>query len=107
MHIDNNKKKRRISPSVLAAYTAVAILIGGFFLSYNYIQSKKIVAYDYIANIFYTNNLNVIVEEDGIKREEAVTEAGPVTNDYIGYLNIPKINLIKGFLDKRSTENDV
>lgn len=107
MHIDNNKKKRRISPSVLAAYTAIAILIGGFFLSYNYIQSKKIVAYDYIANIFYTNNLNVIVEEDGIKREEAVTEAGPVTNDYIGYLNIPKINLIKGFLDKRSTENDV
>lgn len=107
MHIDNNKKKRRISPSVLAAYTAVAILIGGFFLSYNYIQSKKIVAYDYIANIFYTNNLNVIVEEDGIKREEAVTEEGPVTNDYIGYLNIPKINLIKGFLDKRSTENDV
>ena len=107
MYIDNNKKKRRISPSVLAAYTAVAILIGGFFLSYNYIQSKKIVAYDYIANIFYTNNLNVIVEEDGIKREEAVTEEGPVTNDYIGYLNIPKINLIKGFLDKRSTENDV
>ena len=107
MYIDNNKKKRRISPSVLAAYTAVAILIGGFFLSYNYIQSKKIVAYDYIANIFYTNNLNVIVEEDGIKREEAVTEEGPVTNDYIGYLNIPKINLIKGFLDKRSNENDV
>ena len=107
MYIDNNKKKRRISPSVLAAYTAVAILIGGFFLSYNYIQSKKIVAYYYIANIFYTNNLNVIVEEDGIKREEAVTEEGPVTNDYIGYLNIPKINLIKGFLDKRSNENDV
>ena len=107
MYIDNNKKKRRISPSVLAAYTAVAILIGGFFLSYNYIQSKKIVAYDYIANIFYTNNLNVIVEEDGIKREEAVTEEGPVTNDYIGYLNIPKINLIKGFLDKTSNENDV
>ena len=107
MHIDNNKKKRRISPSVLAAYTAMAILIGGFFLSYNYIQSKKIVAYDYIANVFYTNNLNVIVEEDGIKREEAVTEEGPITNDYIGYLNIPKINLMKGFLDKRSTENDV
>ena len=107
MHKNNNKKKRRISPSVLAAYTAISILIGGFFLSYNYIQSKKIVAYDYIANIFYTNNLNVIIEEDGIKREEAVTEEGPVTNDYIGYLNIPKINLMKGFLDKRSIENDV
>ena len=105
--IKQNKQEKRISSSTTAAIGAVIILIGGFFLSYNYIQSKKIVAYDYIANIFYTNNLNVIVEEDGIKREEAVTEAGPVTNDYIGYLNIPKINLIKGFLDKRSTENDV
>lgn len=107
MHIDNNKKKRRISPSVLAAYSAVAILIGGFFLSYNYIQSKKIVAYDYMANVFYANNLNIVVEDEGITREDAVTDEGPVTNEYIGYLNIPKINLTKGFLDKRSPENDV
>lgn len=106
MHIDN-KKKKRISPSVLAALLAVIILIGGFFLSYNYIQSKKIVAFDYMANIFYTNNENVFAEEDGIKREETKTDEGPITNDYIGYLNIPKINLTKGFLDKRSTENDV
>lgn len=106
MHVDNQKKKR-ISPSVLAAISAVTILIGGFFLSYNYIQSKKIMAYDYMANIFYTNNDNVYIEEDGIKREETVTDQGPVTNEYIGYLNIPKINLTKGFLDKRSTENDV
>ena len=106
MHVDNQKKKR-ISPSVLAAISAVTILIGGFFLSYNYIQLKKIMAYDYMANIFYTNNDNVYIEEDGIKREETVTDQGPVTNEYIGYLNIPKINLTKGFLDKRSTENDV
>lgn len=106
MRVDNQKKKR-ISPSVLAAISAVTILIGGFFLSYNYIQSKKIMAYDYMANIFYTNNDNVYIEEDGIKREETVTDQGPVTNEYIGYLNIPKINLTKGFLDKRSTENDV
>lgn len=106
MHADN-KRKKRISPSVLAAFSAVTILIGGFFLSYNYIQSKKILAYDYMANIFYTNNENVYVEEDGIKREETVTEEGPVTDEYIGYLNIPKINLTKGFLDKRSSENDV
>lgn len=106
MHVDNQKKKR-ISPSVLAAISAVTILIGGFFLSYNYIQSKKIMAYDYMANIFYTNNDNVYIEEDGIKREETVTDQGPVTNEYIGYLNIPKINLTKGFLDKRSNENDV
>lgn len=107
MHINNNKKERRISPSVLAAISALTILIGGFFLSYNYIKSKKIIAYDYIANVFYTNNLNAYIEEDGIEREESAVEEGPVTNEYIGYLNIPKINLTKGFLDKRSEDNDV
>lgn len=106
MHVDN-KKERRISPSVLAAISAVTILIGGFFLSYNYIQSKKIMAYDYMANVFYINNDNIFVEDDGIKREEAGSKNGPVTNDYIGYLNIPKINLTKGFLDIRSSENNV
>lgn len=105
MHIDN-KKKRRISPSVLAALSAVTILIGGFFLSYNYIQSKKITAYDYMANVFYVNN-DIFIEQDGIKLEETGIENEPVTNDYIGYLNIPKINLTKGFLDIRSKENDV
>lgn len=107
MHINNNKKEKRISPSVLAAISALTILIGGFFLSYNYIKSKKIIAYDYIANVFYTNNLNAYIEEDGIEREELAVEEGPVTNEYIGYLNIPKINLTKGFLDKRSEDNDV
>ena len=33
--------------------------------------------------------------------------SGEITTDYIGYLNIPKINLTKGFLDNRSSENDV
>ncbi len=105
MPIDN-KNEKRISPSVLAAISAVTILIGGFFLSYNYIQSKKIMAFDYMANIFYTNNEDFFIEEDGRKITEG-TDEGPVTNDYIGYLNIPKINLTKGFLDKRSTENNV
>lgn len=105
MPIDN-KNEKRISPSVLAAISAVTILIGGFFLSYNYIQSKKIMVFDYMANIFYTNNEDFFIEEDGRKITEG-TDEGPVTNDYIGYLNIPKINLTKGFLDKRSTENNV
>jgi len=30
-----------------------------------------------------------------------------ISDEYIGYLSIPKIGLTKGFMDKRSTENDV
>lgn len=101
-----NKRNERISPEMIAVIATISILLGGFFLSYNYIQSKKVVAFDYIANVFYNENQEIIVQ-DGEQQEEEEEELGEVTNDYIGYLSIPKINLKKGFLDKRSTENDV
>ncbi|MBQ6324402.1 MAG: sortase [Bacilli bacterium] len=104
----HNKKQKRISPSVTAALGALLTLIGGFFISFNYIQSKKVVAYDYMSNVFYNGNEIVpITEEEDIN--EPIQEELPeeVTDEYIGYLTIPKINLTKGFLDKRSTENDV
>ena len=34
-------KKRRISPSITAAIGALITIVGGFFLSYNYIQAKS------------------------------------------------------------------
>lgn len=98
----------RISQNVIAAIGAVIVLIGGFFLSYNFIQSKKIIAYDYMANAFYDGTKVEFIEEEEQREElEEVALPEEVTNDYIGYLNIPKINLTKGFLDVRSTENDV
>ena len=101
-------KTSRISQNIIAAIGAVIVLIGGFFLSYNYVQSKKIVAYDYMANVFYNGTSVDVVEEEKENEElEEVALPDEVTNEYIGYLNIPKINLTKGFLDYRSTENDV
>lgn len=102
----NKKKKSRISPSVTTTFCTIVILIGGFFLSYNYVQAKKIMAYDYMSNIFYTSGQYNIIEEDGIIREEETVET-EVTNEYIGYLNIPKINLTKGFLSKNAPDNNV
>ncbi len=107
-----NKKQKRISPNTTAIIATITILIGGFFLFNNYVQAKKEIAYDYISNVFYEDdNLQkikeVIVEQED-KKEEVKEELPESYNDeYIGYLNIPKINLTKGFLDKRSTENDV
>lgn len=105
----NRKLQRRISPSKTAIIGALITSIGGFFLSYNYIQAKKIMAYDYMANAFYNGNeiISITEEEDKkqpLKEDELI---GEISNEYIGYLTIPKINLTKGFLDKRSTENDV
>lgn len=105
----NLKLQKRISPSKTAIIGALITLVGGFFLSYNYVQAKKIMAYDYMANLFYNGNEVVnIVEEEAEKKPIVEDElTGEVTNEYIGYLTIPKINLTKGFLDKRSSENDV
>lgn len=104
-------KEKRISPSVVAIIGAILTLTGGFFISYNYIQSKKVYAYDYMSNIFYKSNedkeiASQITEETEGKIEQT-EESDTFTDDYIGYLSIPKINLNKGFVDRRSSENDV
>ena len=104
----NNRQEKRISSSTIAVVGSVIILIGGFFLSYNYIQSKKIIAYDYMANVFYQSEEVEILTYDGeLEEEQKQEELGEITNDYIGYLTIPKINLKKGFLDVRSELNNV
>jgi LPXTG-site transpeptidase (sortase) family protein len=107
----NKREKKRISPSGTAIVGALITLIGGFFLSYNYVQSEKIMAYDYMANAFYNGTevtTNEITEEDDSNKPvEAEELTGEVSDEYIGYLTIPKINLTKGFLDMRSSENDV
>ena len=64
--------------------------------------------YDYMANAFYDGNQVTVAENKNNQTEEKKEGlSGEITNDYIGYLNIPKINLTKGFLDNRSSENDV
>lgn len=104
----DSKQEKRISSSTIAVIGSVIILIGGFFLSYNYIQSKRVIAYDYMANVFYEQENVELLEYDGeLKEEEKEEDLGEVTNNYIGYLTIPKINLKKGFLDMRSELNNV
>ena len=107
----HNKKK---TPTKVAFIAALIIIVGGFFLLYDYIESKKVLAYDYISNYYYNGKELIeevpvyeINEEEDVREIPKGEEEGPVTDEYIGYLIIPKINLTKGFVDKRSSENDV
>ena len=108
------QKHNKKSPTKVAFIAAIIILVGGFFLLYDYIESKKVLAYDYISNYYYNGkdlveieSLYEINEEEDVKEIKEEEDEGPVTDEYIGYLTIPKINLTKGFVDKRSSENDV
>ena len=112
MQIINNKK----SPTKIAFIGALIILVGSFLSLHEYIESKKVYAYDYMALYYDGKGLikkeevkikQKIIEEEDIREELESEESQVVTDDYIGYLIIPKINLTKGFVDKRSKENDV
>ncbi|MBQ1550586.1 MAG: sortase, partial [Bacilli bacterium] len=95
------------------AISALLIMIGGYLVSYNYVQSKKVYAYDYVSTEFFAEKDEdgtpvVVKKEKEEEKPEVIQEDEPViTNEYIGYLIIPKINLTKGFVDRRSSENDV
>ena len=106
-------KKKLLTPTLVAAISALLIMIGGYLVSYNYVQSKKVYAYDYVSTEFFAEKDEegtpvVIKKEKEEEKKEYIQEDDPViSNEYIGYLIIPKINLTKGFVDRRSTENDV
>ena len=105
----NNKTKKRISPSVVALIGTTIILIGGFFLSYNYVMTEKVMAYDYMTNVFNSSGSSVKIEQEEniIKEDDSNTNVTYDPNQYVGYLEIPKINLSKGFFAKESKYNDV
>lgn len=109
--------------SVIAIVSSIVILVGIILLSYNYILSKKVMAYDYMANVFYLDSQkekeekpNQNQDNGSINNLQTSTENGTLNTSggnnnsafqYIGYLEIPKINLKKGFVDKNSQDNDV
>ena len=103
-----HNKKRKMKSTTVAAIGALIIMFGGFLITYNYVQSKKTYAYDYVNTEFFTQKAEEEIEEVEDKKEVVQEEESEeFTDEYIGYLTIPKINLNKGFVDRRSKENSV
>lgn len=113
MQKQQNNIKKRISPNLTAVIGALVLMLGGFFLSYSYIQTKKIKTYDMMANYIYkeeNNEATIEIQEKEEKKEETKPDPSEANNGietYIGYLSIPKINFNKGFFKQESKENDV
>ena len=111
----NNKKKSEADTNKVAIVISIIILLGGFLFSYNYVQDKKNLAYLTITQSDTNKNelkekenkgdvKDEIVVNNGSKKEE---KASSITYNYIGYLEIPKINLKRGFVSIDSKYNNV
>ena len=101
--LNQNKENKLI---IISFLTVLGIIL----VTYNYAEAKKIEAYDYMSGILYKGKKPKKVEIKPEKKEEVKEEKqieNKPINEYIGYLNIPKINLNKGFLDINSPNNTV
>lgn len=96
------------------------MLIGGSSFLYNYVNEKIDVAYEMMNEQLFSNTITTEQKEE----KEEVIESAPtevvnepevveevndnvVTEYYIGYLEIPKIGLYRGFVDMDSVANNV
>ena len=113
------KRKKKFKKSSLGLFGLIIICIGIVIVSYNYILTKK-------ENAFTNMNIKLFESETPIAAtnediEEAIQENNEVETtpeepqqivnrvnyNYIGILEIPKVNLKQGFLDINSKYNNV
>ena len=66
LRLEHNKKKK--TPTKTAFIGALIILVGAFFLLYDYIEAKKVYAYDYMSYYYDGYEIIKVVEEEDIKK---------------------------------------
>lgn len=102
-------------------FSFIILFIGIFIFASEYFKSKKISVYDYMNELYYSEEVTVtdieeineeIIEETKNNEEESKEDTSYTFSEenksiYIGYLNIPDINLRKGFTEKNSKYNTV
>lgn len=107
---------------IVIVFGVILILVGFIFLSSNYLNEKRDIAYQYMNSLLLENQEIVnLSEEVGIMETTSSLEENelqektnpqqeyvdPYLKYYIGTIEIPKINLSKGFTDINSKYNTV
>ena len=105
---------------IVIVFGVSLIIIGFIFLSSNYLNEKRDIAYQYMNNLLLENREIVeLKEEVGIvettssleeqekEQQEKEEHVDPYLKYYVGTLEIPKINLSKGFTEINSKYNTV
>ncbi len=97
----------KISNKAVVTITFTLIIIGVLLISSDYLKSKKEKAYEKIRISLMTTDDNTPknIEE----KEESTPEPEPEKqeDEYLGVLEIDKINLSQGFYDKNNPDNNV
>ena len=113
--IDNNR--------IIYILGVLLMFVGSGSFLYNYVNEKIDVAYEMMNDQLFSNTIindqkeakeekeEVIesVEIEVVNEPEVVEKVNDnvITEYYIGYLEIPKINLYRGFVDMNSSANNV
>ena len=98
----------KLSNKTIVIITFTLIILGLLLISNDYLKSKKEKAYEKIRISLMTTEDNTpkSVEKEETK-EEPTPEPEKVENEYLGVLEIDKINLSQGFYDKDNKDNNV
>lgn len=81
------------------------VLISSLFFAYKFYKNKvnENITNKKVESFFETKD-NVLINRDETTKQSVIKET---TNDYIGILEIPRINLKRGLVDKTSSYNNV
>lgn len=112
------KRKKEFKKSSLGLFGLIIIFIGVAIISYDYIMTKKEIAFSNMNIKLFESETPVNAESDGTEEiendeiepeeiEETEVKNNNISYNYIGILEIPKINLKKGFVDINSKYNDI
>lgn len=101
-------KNNILSSNIVSLISAIVIVFGLFLIFYNFINKKRLVAYDYINEKFNTKvEVENIVSSDEKEEDEEEENTDNDLEHYIGYLEIPKLGFNRGFYNIASPENTV
>ena len=82
-------------------------LIGLYLFTYNYIAENRVKAYEYMAFNIFSARVEEIVTVTVNYEEDDYTEEVIITNEFIGFLEIPRISFNRGFLHRDAEHNYV
>lgn len=119
MYYSMKQRRKKPRTSTVLLFSLVLFIFGIFLISYNYLIAKKEKLYSTMNLLLYEDetpkNIEVKKEETEQPAEENVPERladigeedKSITYNYIGILEISKLNIKRGFLNLESPYNNV